>query len=705
MMKRICLMSLTTILGAYVTMPPAYAQTATPTTDTDQKIEEVIVTAERRSSDIQRVGLSVTAISGDYLEQHADSDVAQVLQNVPGVVLQGVTDGPSQLSVQGGGGPPNISIRGLGTPSPNTVGAVAVYEDGVLLQGGGANFYDMSRVEVLRGPQGTLYGRGATAGAVNFITNDPTNDFEASARVQYGSYQTIATQGMVNVPLADVLSLRVAFNQIRHDGYFNNGQSNEDDISGRVKLLFHPTENFSFLLGFVDYKSNGTGPGQILLTSNPNPTTWVTNVLGGGSDPISYRKTYADMEWNLGFANLTYIGGYQTTYSDFGTYCNCFAPGPPPTPNLTYQYVTQPYNTTWTHELRLASTSDSALTWQTGAYYYRGNMETSFEPGYAAPVQGVPYTPIFSVVQSFSPESVGVFGEMTYAVTEAVRLTGGVRETRDHIVQSQTLPFSLPNDFNENLNHFDWKARVETDLAANNLLYGMVSTGYRPGGFVNGVASQDEKVTAYEAGSKNRIGSILTLNAAVYYYRYSGFQNVATVPNPDGQGLITELVPLPATFYGGELEAMAQLGPDDRLTVSPAAEKAKYTGSQPGYATDNGIIPNTPKFSVSGSYEHSFDLPASNRLTWGVDAHYQTDALTDFNAGNYPTTDPAFLQKAYSIVNSSLTFTSRGGKYSVTAYGKNLGNTLVKLTVYNPSPPAAYVNDPRTYGVMFSAKW
>src|SRR5271170_2624738 len=359
MMKEFWLLSLSTIAAAYLLPLSVYAQTATPGAEASTEIEEVVVTAERRTSDIQKVALSVTAISGAFIEQQGDSDVAQVLQNVPGVQLQGVTGGPSQQSVQGGGGPPNIAIRGLGTPSPNTVGAVAVYEDGVLLQGGGANFYDMSRVEVLRGPQGTLYGRGATAGAVNYITNIPTNEFEASGRLQYGNYDEIATQGMLNAPLSDVFSVRVAFNQIRHNGYFNNGQSNEDDISTRAKLLFRPNENFSFLLGFVYYDSSGTGPGQILLVPNPYPTQWYTNVLGGGSNPISYRKTYGDLEWALGFAKLTYIGGYQSTDSTFATYCTCFAPGPPPTPNLTYQYVTQPYNNPWTHELRLASTSDS----------------------------------------------------------------------------------------------------------------------------------------------------------------------------------------------------------------------------------------------------------------------------------------------------------------------------------------------------------
>jgi iron complex outermembrane receptor protein len=139
MNKKILLLGLATSVWQ-LTPPSAFAQTATPTPNSSSDLEEVIVTAERRSINLQKVALSVTAISGDAIAQRGDSDVAQVLQDVPGVVLQGITDGPSQQSVQGGGGPPNIAIRGLGTPSPNTVGAVAIYEDGVLLQGGGRQF-------------------------------------------------------------------------------------------------------------------------------------------------------------------------------------------------------------------------------------------------------------------------------------------------------------------------------------------------------------------------------------------------------------------------------------------------------------------------------------------------------------------------------------------------------------------------------------
>lgn len=333
-------------------------------------MEEVIVTAEHRTADLQKVAASISVVSGAEIDRNAQTDVNQVLQNVAGVLVQGITDGPSQQSVQGGGGPPNISIRGLGTNAVNTSGAVAIYEDGVVLQGGGANFYDMNRVEVLRGPQGTLYGRSATAGAINFITNDPTQELEASGRVQYGSYDLISTQGMINLPLSDDWAVRAAFNQIRHSGYFNNGMSDEDDLSTRFKLRFKPNDDFLIIFGFVDYKSDGSGPGQVPLSANSRPTGWTTDLAGGGTDPVSYRKADLDLEWNLGFANLTYIGAYQNTDSVWST-----------AGTFSYLVIPQNVNQTWSNELRLAHTNDSGLSWLVGAYAFQNKLDFQYEPG------------------------------------------------------------------------------------------------------------------------------------------------------------------------------------------------------------------------------------------------------------------------------------------------------------------------------------
>jgi iron complex outermembrane receptor protein len=180
--------------------------------------------------------------------------------------------------------------------------------------------------------------------------------------------------------------------------------------------------------------------------------------------------------------------------------------------------------------------------------------------------------------------------------------------------------------------------------------------------------------------------------------------------------VVTTLVPIPAKLYGAEVEATLQFDKNDRLTISPALESAKYTASIPatpsppmsppnnGFATDGGQIPNAPRFSVSALYAHTFPLASGANLIGQADAHYQTSTITDFDASNYPAENPTFVQRAYTIWNGSLRFESAGGKYSASVYGKNLGNTLVKLTVYNANPPFAYVGDPLTFGVMLSAK-
>lgn len=696
----------------------AQAQTTSSTTT----LEEIVITAEHRDSSLQKAALAVTAISGEDIARSGSSDIVQILQNVPSLVMQNVSGGNSTQSVQGSGAPPNIAIRGLGTDGPNRAGAVAVYQDGILLQGGGGNSYDMSRVEVLRGPQGTLYGRGATAGAVNFITNEPTKNFEASGRVQFGSYNLIATQGMINVPLSDDWSVRAAFNQVKHNGYFSNGQSDENDISSRVKLRYSPSDSFSLTLGGVIYDSSSSSPGVVDATTDTSPSDWTSTLSGGTKSPNAYRKFYADLEADLDFANLTYLGGYQTSHSYFTSYCGCFFGM---TGQGTYVAVDSPYNNTQTHELRLASKGDSALTWQGGIYYYHNRLQQQFRLSTAGPTVGQPDSPFTTNLQHYSPTSMGLFGEATYALTTATRVTAGVRETRDHVVQdacSNCAPGTAPVAVDAKNNRFDWKARVDTDLTENNLLYGTISTGYRPGAVVQGAITDIESVRAYEVGSKNRLGNAITMNGAVYYYDYSGFQNV--LAQVVGGTVQTTVIPIPATFYGVELEFVAQLSPNDKLTLSPAYESAKYTdscltcvvgmgptsGTAQPLLTKNGEIPHTPKLSVSGGYEHAFMLNGGAQLTWSVDAHYQSKSMTDFDASNYPVQNPAYVQGAYTIANSSLTYASDGGKYSFTAYSRNITNKLYKAALGNSNPagsPPSYafmVNDPRTYGVMLTVK-
>jgi iron complex outermembrane recepter protein len=704
-------------------MGTAWAATAdSANAAAESSLEEVVVTAEHRESSVQRAPLAITVIDGDKVARGGGSDIAQILQDVPSLVMQNVSGGMSTQSVQGSGAPPNIAIRGLGTDGPNRSGAVALYQDGILLQGGGGNSYDINRVEVLRGPQGTLYGRGATAGAVNFITNDPGKAFEASGRVQVGNYGLIGTQGVLNVPLSDTWSVRAAFNQVKHRGYFENGQSDEDSVSARIKLRYSPSERLSLTLGSVLYESDSTSPGAVDIRTNPVPSDWITGLAGGTKVPNSYRKYFADVEADLGFADLTYLAGYQTSHSYFASYCNCFG-----NPAGTYVVVDSPYNKTQTHELRLASKATGPLTWVAGVYYYHLQMQQQFRLSVLPPAVGAADSPFTTNLQHYSPKSTAGFGELTWAVSDRTRITGGVRHTRDNVVQDQLSVGGPPSPLlsvDASITHTDWKARVEHDLTAGHLLYGAVSTGYRPGAVVQGLLTASETVRSYEVGSKNRIGTRTLLNAAAFYYDYSGFQNVLS--QPVGNTVVTSVIPIPAKFYGVELEGTVQLSFNDKLTFAPSFLSAKYTdscatcvvgmGPNPNapspLLTKNGPIPHAPGITMSVDYQHTFALVDGGTLVWDIDGHHQSQSITDFDASNYQVVNPGyananprFLQGGYSVLNTALTFAPKDQKYRISAYVRNLNNKIYKTAAGNGVAGGAFfVNDPRTFGVTLSAR-
>jgi iron complex outermembrane receptor protein len=194
-------------VGLYA--PTAYAQQ----TEQAPQLDEVVVTAQRRSENLQKTPLTISAVTGEKLESQGIKTVVDLANQVPALQI-----------TSSGGGAAQIFLRGIGSTNTTEVGdpAVAYHIDGIYIARStsvGALFYDIDRVEVLRGPQGTLYGRNATAGAINVITKQPKFDYEASGSIDVGNYGAITTSGMVNVPVSETLAVRAAFQQSRHDGY------------------------------------------------------------------------------------------------------------------------------------------------------------------------------------------------------------------------------------------------------------------------------------------------------------------------------------------------------------------------------------------------------------------------------------------------------------------------------------------------------
>lgn len=271
------------------------SQSALAQTAAAEGLEEIVVTAERRSENLQRTAVAVSVLQGNDMLKEGKATVEQMLENVPSVSIQRATtpgsvvsDSPASL----------ISIRGvqsngyIGGSRASMVPSVAAYVDGVY--NGLGSTYDLERVEVLRGPQGTLYGRSATAGVINFHAADPRLDgIGGSATVELGNYNLQHFTGSFNLPLSDTLALRVAADKNSREGYDTAEGGKVDVTNARAKLLYKPNESFSGLIGFAYEKNDQNTGGKAAYLSG----TGTDDVVFSADVPVGYSNTKSYQVW------------------------------------------------------------------------------------------------------------------------------------------------------------------------------------------------------------------------------------------------------------------------------------------------------------------------------------------------------------------------------------------------------------------------
>ena len=405
-MKFIDIGTAATLAVLLTTALPAEAQDAT-----EGGLEEVTVTAQRREESLQNAAIPLQTFDQEQLTQ-AGMESAQDL----GLISPA-------LGISAGGGPlTSLFVRGVGalTVNPLTDSAVAQNVDGVYLgrsSGAAAQFmYDMARVELLKGPQGTLYGRNATGGVVNYISNKPILG-ENSGYVQgeFGNYGKIGLQGAANLAVSDDLAIRVAGNKLERDGFSDDGTNDQDSYSVRGQVLFEPNEKLSIRV-VADYtKLEATGPGGDLFGSYANPplgsiTDFTPSGLpinSGPTDPdanairgqvlhtpsfapflpIDRQKLYQDISWTgymaeinyeTDLGTLTFLPAYRESEQDYTFVGPGFSPA-----------KTQEENEQTSYELRFATELDSSLNAVLGAFYIEEEISTSgvFQQNYASPMQ------------------------------------------------------------------------------------------------------------------------------------------------------------------------------------------------------------------------------------------------------------------------------------------------------------------------------
>jgi iron complex outermembrane receptor protein len=663
----------------------------------DGTLEEVIVTAQKRAQNLQDVPLAVTALNAETLLGSGGQNVQAIEGLVPNVEIN------SSNAATG------VAIRGIFSTNDSAQGdpAAAYHVDGVYLgrpQSVGGLLYDLDHVEVLRGPQGTLYGRNATAGAINVITKRPVFGTEAQVGAEVGSDGLYGFNGVANLAVQEKLAWRLAFRTLERDGFAADGRSDDlDSKAVRTEFLFDPVTSLSMLL-VADYDSRqGVGNASYrLAVPGVDPRSTNVPVPGAHIDSKNWG-THAEINWELGFATLTLLPAYHSLDLD-----NRYASDRQIQWN---QHVDQS-----SFEARLTSATDQRLTWIVGAFYWKELQD------YVQTLLPPPTTVQFGY-SDIDAHSHAAFGQTTLKLTARLRLTGGLRYTDDRKKQNGStqvrlgngvLVSNIPNVADSSWNALNWKASVEYDLAEHSLLYATAATGYKAGGNYDGLAPnsyEPENLMSYEVGSKNRLfADALQLNVDVFRYQYHDYQasqlgclNLpASAPPCSASGRLTYNADK-AHVWGVEAEAQWAMTPADRLNMLAAYTKSEFdrfvlpvTPFSSGGDFSGNPLPKSPTTQITLDYTHRFDLVGGGRIVAGARARHVSDQYLLFDIRN-----PIVKQPSYEMGDVSIAYTAPQDRWQISAYLNNITDELVKAYAFAVSTPGVYYGTylpPRTYG-------
>jgi iron complex outermembrane receptor protein len=669
--------------------------------DEISELTEIVVTAQKRAEDLQKIPAAISAETGNVLVEQGVTDVRGLGQLFPAIEL-----GQDYIYTQ-------IDIRGVGAnnDAPALDPAIAFNIDGVYQSrdyGTYGAFYDIDRVEVLRGPQGTLYGRNATGGSINLVTNKPVDTFEAAADLDVGNYDSKRAFGMLNVPVNDELAVRGAVQYSAHDGYLSSGFNDQDSMAGRLQALFKPNSDISLLVGGDFFYDHSLGAHTLIglpfvMPSNPyfDPAS-----SGGYFSDFKSWSFHSQLDWNLGGAILTDILAFKRVDIDTTD------------PVVGVFATTVSTDKSYSNELRLASVVDpkNPWSWVAGIYLFK-------ETDYVYQDYFNPYFSSITINPDIAEKSGALFGQATYAIRDGLRLTAGLRysdDTKTANGQDQTFipEFSfpvanVPDVFGQTWHHVDWKVGIDTDVTPTSLLYANIATGYLEGGFNLGSTVgllpnfQPEKLLAYTVGSKNRFDdNRFQINVEAFYYDYKDYIVSEYLTAGAAAGDFALYNANKTQIYGAEIETQFLATQRDLLTVNLALLHAEYTDFILPVAS-NGLTDlsgytamKSPSVSIQAGYQHTWNIANGARVQAGVTTHFDSSYWTLFDHS------PGSAQPSYTKTNVVLSYIAPGNKWHVQAYGDNLENSAVISTAApanssSDGVPWVHLEPPRTYGVRF----
>jgi iron complex outermembrane receptor protein len=688
-------------------------------TDADNggELEEVVVSAQRRSEKLQDVPISVEAFNSKELAAAGINGTADLPVLTPGLVF-GSQAGTAQPF-----------LRGVGTVAvgPGIENPVALYVDNVYYgaaAGGIMSFNNIERVEVDKGPQGTLFGRNATGGLIQVTTKDPSHTFGGTVSATYGDYATAGTDFYVTGGLTDNLAADFAVHfQHQGDGFGENivtGQpvGKTQDLAARNKWLLKTSDGTELTLildyGVTHFVPNYTAaPGTTALGAPATPLS--SQDIAGIYNPIGDTHqggASLHVQHDLDFARLVSVTAYRRTILEVQGSAQLTAD--PAFGISTIGYIK---NAQISQEFQLLSLSDSRINWTAGTYLYADDAgETPALVVTGGLISPLTYLDIYDHQKAYSA---ALYGQATTAVAAATNLTIGLRYTveRRDIRGNQSLGFPDGSSLTTaDAEHkiFDkptWRLALDHHFTPDVMGYLSYNRGFKSGGFNDGLFPTSEfspeVLDAYEVGEKATLfDRHLSVDASGFFYNYKNIQAFQYFEN----GSVYVYNAGAARLYGLDFDAKLKLSESLSLTTGLEAMHTNYT-SFPTAAISSPVPGGGTSYTIGSAKGHR--LPLTPNLTLSVTGDYLIPLATlgdltlsatySYSDGFYGEPDNRLRQPSYHVVNAQVFWNSSDQLYKVRFWGKNLTNAEYTSSLGSqPNGDFAVFNPPRTYGVTIS---
>ncbi|MEE2783246.1 MAG: TonB-dependent receptor [Pseudomonadota bacterium] len=718
----------TVVLGAIFMSVPASAAV----------IEEIVVTAQKREQNVTDVGIAINALTGEQMEQLGYSNAQQVTAMAAGVhTVQ--PNGEANYS---------IAIRGVANSdfTTNNESPIAIYVDDVYISqmsGTGFMLFDMERVEILKGPQGTLYGRNATGGLAHYLTKKPTEELDGYARITSGSHQQLKLEGAIGGALGETLTARIAFATNDHDPYIKNrigkDMNNGNEQGWRGQLAWAPSDKVEILFntrgmnqdidtGFFEHVTSVTEGrltphffnevlGYIDNDGDPYAGAWDAP----GFNDLETRGHSVTVNWDFDNFTLTSITDFSTVERD---YIEDSDASPAPVFNFFLNTDAEQFS----QEVRLTGETDN-MDWVAGFYYMDLEVNDSngaeSEP-FMDPASDTPFVTGLDNPYQTNTESWSIYGQIERGISEDLTLIAGVRwvrDEKDHTFDVNVVDFvpgSKYRNGNPNIlanlasyrgdredDEVAWRLGLNWDFTEDTMFYASYNRGVKGGGYnapvfpmsppldyTDDVLSFDpEQLDAFEIGFKSSLqDGLLQLNGAVYYYDYNDYQAFQFI------GVDTLTVNADAESSGGEIEILTS--PVDGLDIMLGAAYNDIEVDLGGGAPKTTSV-QSPKWNFNALIRYEFGI-GEGRLALQWDVHHRSEHYFSLTQAETVT------ESGYTVANAAIMYTSANDRWSLNGFVHNLGDAEYLVQTFDLSGPNVfgmteqYYGRPRWSGITFT---